>query len=140
MTFTLQELATASDGELVGDGAQVITGAASLAEAGAGEVTFFGNPKYVALLRKTRASAVFVPVDFAEEVPQACIRVTDPAKAFEQVALKLAPPPIRFEPAIHPTAVIAPDVKLGARVSIQPHAVIEAGVTIGDDTVIGANS
>jgi UDP-3-O-[3-hydroxymyristoyl] glucosamine N-acyltransferase len=140
VTFTLQELAAMSDGELIGDGAQIISGAASLAEATPGEITFFGNPKYVPLLRKTRATALFVPLDFADDVPQAQIRVADPTKAFERVVLKLAPPPVRFAPMVHATAIIAPDAKLGARVSVQPHAVIEAGVTIGDDTVIGANS
>ena len=140
VTFTLQELAAISGGELIGDGAQVITGAASLPEAAPGEITFFGNPKYMPLLRKTRASAVFVPIDFADEIAQAQIRVPDPAKAFERIVLQLAPAPVRFAPMIHPTAVIAADAKLGARVSIQPHAVIEPGVTIGDDTVVGANS
>src|SRR5439155_3015251 len=61
VTFTLQELATMSNGKLLGDPARQITGAASLVEAIDGEVSFFNNPKYVALLRKTRASAVFVP-------------------------------------------------------------------------------
>jgi UDP-3-O-[3-hydroxymyristoyl] glucosamine N-acyltransferase len=140
VTFTLQELAAMSGGELIGDGAQVVTGAASLAEAAPGEITFYGNPKYMPLLRKTRASALFVPPDFNEPITQARIQVADPAKAFEQVVLKLAPAPVRFEPLVHPTAVVAPDAKLGERVSIQPHAVIEPGVTIGDDTVIGANS
>ena len=139
VTFTLQELATMSGGELIGDGAQVITGAASLPEAAPGEITFYGNPKYIPLLRKTRASALFVPRDFAEPIAQAQIRVADPAKAFERVVLRLAPPPVRFPPMVHPTAVVAADAKLGERVSIQPHVVIEPGVTIGDDTVIGAN-
>ncbi len=129
-----------SDGELIGDGGENISGAASLAEAAPGEITFFANPKYMPHLRKTRATAVFVPVDFAETIPQAQIRVADPGKAFERVVLKLAPPPVRFEPMVHPTAIVAPDAKLGARVSIQAHVVIEPGVTIGDDTVIGANS
>jgi UDP-3-O-[3-hydroxymyristoyl] glucosamine N-acyltransferase len=79
-------------------------------------------------------------MNFTEAIPPARIRVANPEKAFEQVALKFAPPPIRYEPMIHPSAVIAADVKLGARVSIQPHAVIESGVTIGDDTVVGAGS
>ena len=140
MTLTLQELASLSGGELVGDPALVITGAASLGDAVKSEITFFANPKYVAQLRCTRASAAFVPVDFTETIETAQIRVANPEKAFEQIALKFAPPPIRYEPMIHPTAVIAPDVQLGARVSIQPNAVIERGVKIGDDTVIGANS
>lgn len=140
MTFTLQELASISGGELVGDPALAITGAASLAEATAGEITFFANPKYASQLRSTRASAAFVPADFTQPIEPAQIRVADPENAFQQIALKFAPAPIRYEPMIHPTAVIAADAKLGARVSIQPHVVIERGVTIGDDTLIGANS
>ena len=54
-----------SGGEVVGDPKLKITGAASLAEATSGEISFFGNRKYIGLLRKTRASDVFVPPDFA---------------------------------------------------------------------------
>src|SRR5436853_7128003 len=68
MTLTLQELATTSGGELIGDPSLQITGAASLAEATPGEISFFGNPKYIHLLRKTRASAVFVPPKFVEPI------------------------------------------------------------------------
>jgi UDP-3-O-[3-hydroxymyristoyl] glucosamine N-acyltransferase len=140
VTFTLEQLANTSGGELVGDPSLQITGAASLAEATPGEVSFFANPKYIGLLRKTRASAVFVPADFAESITPAQIRVSNPTKAFEQVVLKLAPKPIQFVPGIHPTAVVDPSAQLGERVSIQPHAVIEAGTKIGDDTIIGAGS
>jgi UDP-3-O-[3-hydroxymyristoyl] glucosamine N-acyltransferase len=138
VTFTLEQLAKTSGGELVGAPSLQITGAASLAEATTGEVSFFANRKYIGLLRKTRASAVFVPVEFAEPIPAAQIRVSNPTKAFEQVVLKFAPKPITFAPGIHPTAVIDPSAQLGQRVSIQPHAVIEAGARIGDDTIIGA--
>jgi UDP-3-O-[3-hydroxymyristoyl] glucosamine N-acyltransferase len=139
VTFTLQELAAMSGGELVGDGAQTITGAASLAEATAGEVTFFADARYMTQLRKTRASAVFVPTDFSEEVAPALIRVAQPAQAFQQLVLKLAPPPLKFEPGVHATAIVSPEANLGARVSVQPHAVIERGARIGDDSVVGAN-
>ncbi len=140
MTFTVKELAALSGGELVGDSTLKITGAASLGEATQGEISFFANRKYVALLRKTRASAVFVPPDFAEPINAAQIRVSNPTKAFEQVVLKFAPKPITFTPGIHPSAVVDPSVQLGDRVSIQPLAVIEAGAQIGDDTIIGAGS
>src|SRR5213083_2608703 len=140
MTFTLQQLATTSGGELVGDPSLQIMGAASLGDATPGEISFFANRKYVALLRKTRASAVFVPPDFAEPINAAQIRVSNPTKAFEQVVLKFAPKPITFTPGIHPSAVVDPSVQLGDRVSIQPLAVIEAGAQIGHDTIIGAGS
>jgi UDP-3-O-[3-hydroxymyristoyl] glucosamine N-acyltransferase len=138
--FTLEQLASLSKGELHGDPSAKITGAASLTEANTGEITFLGNRRYLSLLRKSRASAAFVPQDFAEEISPAQIRVADPAKAFEQIVLRLAPKPIAFSSGIHPSAVIAESVKLGARVSIQPNVVIEPGVTIGDDTIIGAGS
>ena len=140
MNFTVKELAALSGGELVGDSTLKIIGAASLGEATQGEISFFANRKYVGLLRKTRASAVFVPPDFAEPINVAQIRVSNPTKAFEQVVLKFASKPITFTPGIHPSAVIDPSAQLGDRVSIQPLAVIEAGAQIGDDTIIGAGS
>ena len=140
VTFTLKELAAVSGGKLVGDPTLKITGAASLGEATSGEISFFSNRKYIAVLRKTRASAIFVPPDFAEPINAAQVRVSNPTKAFEQVVLKFAPQPITFAPGIHPTAVVDPSAQLGERVSIQPLAVIEPGTKIGDDTIIGAGS
>ena len=129
-----------SGGELVGDPALKITGAASLGEAVLGEISFYSDPRYGPLLRKTRASAVFVPADFTEAITPAQIRVSNPTKAFEQVVLKFAPKPIRFAPGVHASAVVDPSAHLGERVSIQPYAVIQAGARIGDDTIIGAGS
>ncbi len=129
-----------SGGELAGDPKLNITGAASLAEARSGEISFFADRKYIGLLRKTRASAVFVPPDFAEPLAPAQVRVPNPTKAFEQVVIKFAPKPITFAPGVHPSAIVGSTVRFGERVSIQPHAVIEDGSQIGDDTIIGAGS
>jgi UDP-3-O-[3-hydroxymyristoyl] glucosamine N-acyltransferase len=140
VTFTVKELAALSGGELVGDPTLKITGAASLAEATRGEISFFTNRKYIGLLRKTHASAIFVPPDFAESINAAHIRVSNPTKAFEEVLLKFAPKPITFAPGVHSSAVVDPGAQLGERVSIQSLAVIEPGARIGDDTIIGAGS
>jgi UDP-3-O-[3-hydroxymyristoyl] glucosamine N-acyltransferase len=129
-----------SGGELIGDPKLKISGAASLAEATSGEISFFANRKYIGLLRKTRASAVFVPPDFAEPLAAAKVRVSNPTKAFEQVVLKFAPKPIAFAPGVHASAIVGSSVRLGEGVSIQPHAVIEDGSKIGDNTIIGAGS
>ncbi len=98
MTFSLRDIATSSGGELVGDPALQINGAASLSEATPGEISFFANRKYIGLLRKTRASAIFVPPDFSEPIDAAQVRVSNPTKAFEQVVLKFAPKPMTFAP------------------------------------------
>lgn len=140
MTLTLQEIAKLCGGELIGDPNQEITGAASLAEAQPGEVSFFSDPRYGPLLRKTRASALFVLPEFSDAISLAQIRVANPSKAFEQIVIKFGPKPVTYPAGIHPTAVVDPSAKLGAGVSIQPNVVIEASVRIGDETVIGAST
>jgi UDP-3-O-[3-hydroxymyristoyl] glucosamine N-acyltransferase len=140
VTYTLQEIAAISGGELLGDGTRKISGAASLAEATANEISFFANPKYAAQLRKTRASAIFVPADFSEQTEQIQIRVANPAKAFEQVVMKFAPKPVTFSAGIHPTAVVDPSATIGKGVSLQPYVVVEAGAIVGDHTVVGAGT
>jgi len=138
VSFTLQEIADLCGGELTGDPALKISGAASLSEAVPGEVSFYADPRYMSRLKKTRASAIFVTCDFSEKTDAAQIRVANPSKAFEQLVFKLAPKPIAFKPGIHSTAIVDPSAKIGRDVSIQPHTVIEANVSIGDKTVIGA--
>src|SRR5437016_14593230 len=95
-------------GELVGDPSLQITGAASLGEAVPGEISFYSNPRYGTLLRKTRASAVFVPPDFAESIATAQIRVANPIKVLEQIVLKCAPQPIAIAASIHSSTARQP--------------------------------
>ena len=140
MELTVQDLAALVGGQFVSGGDARITGAAAIADAGAGDVTFFGNAKYVAALKNCRATAVLVPPDFAESISPIAIRVPNPSLAFAKLLERLAPPPIIFAPGVHPTAVVAESVELGEGVSVQPNAVIESGAKIGANTVIGAGS
>jgi UDP-3-O-[3-hydroxymyristoyl] glucosamine N-acyltransferase len=140
--ITVQELAALVGGQFAsgsGDDAR-ITGAASIAEARAGDITFFGNAKYIVALKACKATAVLVPADFAETVPPLVIRCENPTLAFSKVLARFAPEPIVFPPGLHPSAVIAAGVELGENVSVQPHVVVEAGAKIGARTVIGAGS
>src|SRR2546429_9356218 len=84
VTFTVKELAALSGGELVGDSTLKITGAASLGEATQGEISFFANRKYVALLRKTRATAVFFSPGFFEPIKGAPSCGSNTTKTLEQ--------------------------------------------------------
>ncbi|HEY1770305.1 MAG TPA: UDP-3-O-(3-hydroxymyristoyl)glucosamine N-acyltransferase [Chthoniobacterales bacterium] len=138
MNFTLKELAEMSGGKIAGDPSLTISGAAPLADALAGEITFYGNQRYLAAFRKTRATAAFVPADFEEQIVAAQIRVVQPAKAFEQVALRFTPPPVTFPLGVHPSAIVAEGVSLGKNVSLGPNVVVEPGVRVGDGTRIGA--
>ena len=142
MEITVSELAAIVGGQLASgaDGSAKISGVSTLAEARPGDVTFFGNVKYLPQLRASKATVALVPSAFSEEVAVLCIRCENPTLAFSKAVEKFAPPVVRFVPGIHPTAVIGPGVRLGAGVSIQPYAVIEDGVSIGEDTIVGAHS
>ncbi|MBP1696351.1 MAG: UDP-3-O-(3-hydroxymyristoyl) glucosamine N-acyltransferase, partial [Deltaproteobacteria bacterium] len=60
MSKKLKELAEWVDGTVVGDGEIEISGVAAIEEAGAGQIAFISNPKYLPHLSKTNASAVIV--------------------------------------------------------------------------------
>jgi UDP-3-O-[3-hydroxymyristoyl] glucosamine N-acyltransferase len=138
---TVRSLAAQVGGVVLGDGGDVIiTGVNDLRSAGPDEISFLGNAKYEPLARTSRAGAILVSADDAAGLSGTRIQVESPSAAFGRICQLFAPPPVRFAPGLHPTAVIAPDAVLGEGVSIQPHVVIGAGVRIGGGTVVGANS
>ena len=140
VNITVAQVAALVGGEVeCAHTATVLTGVASIAAAMEGSLTFFGNPRYLAALKTTRATAALVPLDFTEEIPAIKIKVENPSFAFSQIVEKTAPDPVLYPPGIHPTAVIGENVILGENVSIQPYAVIESGVKIGSGTLIGAH-
>lgn len=145
MDVTVEELASLVGGRVAGSPGSEhipdvrITGAASISEAQKGDLTFFGNPRYLGALKSSHATCALVPEDFEEEIPAIPIRVANPTLAFSQILERFAPRPIEFAPGVHPTAVIGGNVQLGAGVSVQAHAVIEPGAIIGEGTFIGAN-
>lgn len=142
MEFTVREIATIVGGKLFSErGAEKkIRGVAAVTEAGEGDITFFGNPRYLAQLKASHATAALVPVGFSEEIPAVQIQVEKPSLAFAHLVERFAPPPIQFKPGIHPTAVVGRGVILGDNVSVQPYVVIEDDARIGANTVIGAFS
>ena len=138
MALTVEEISRRLGGRLEGEGTAAITALAAIKEAKSGDITFLANPRYAHEVPGTRASAVIVAEDWQGACPAALIRVKDPNLAFTEVASWLAP---RLTPAfsgIHPTAVIAPDARLGIDVAVGPAAVIEPGAVIGERTLIGA--
>ena len=134
---TLSELAAELQGQIVGDGSIVIRGVAGIREALPGDITFIANPRYDAYLDETRASAVICgPEPRRPAVP--LLVVENPYLAFQRVVRIFRPDTHRPPPGVHPTAVVAADVTLGAAVSIGPHCVVESGVRLGDRVVLSA--
>lgn len=141
MTATVNELAALVGGQIVsGVGDAEITGVASTLDAIPGEITFFGNKRYLSELATCEATAILVPLDFELDIPPILIRVEDPTSAFTKLIERFMPPQRAAASTVAVSAVIEENVALGDGVSIGPHAVIEAGTTIGSETIIGAGT
>ena len=152
----LRQLAERLQCRLEGDGEIEIARVTGLDQAGPGDLAFFANPKYIAALRATRASAVILAED-APPAPCAMLRARNPYLSFAE-ALDLLTPPERPRPSVHALSAIGQDVvlgedvaigafavvgdgaRLGSRVVLHPHAVIGRGVEIGDDSVVHAHA
>ena len=137
--ITVAELARKLGAVFEGDGSCRITGIAGIRDAAPGDVTFVAHPRYASNAASTKASAVIVAKNWTRPCPAlALIRADDPDRAFAQIAILFAPPPVILPPGIHATAVIAEDVQLGVDVRIGPHCVLEPGVKVGDRTSLYA--
>jgi UDP-3-O-[3-hydroxymyristoyl] glucosamine N-acyltransferase len=114
-----------------------VTGVAGIEDAGPQQITFISNPKYAAQAKSTRAAAILVTPDFPAE-GRPLLRHANPYLAFAR-ALELFYQPPKYEPGIHPTAIIDPSARIGSGAHISPYVVIGEGVVIGDDAVLLAH-
>lgn len=152
--MTLADLAARLGCRLEGDGAIEIARIATLDQAGAGDLTFLANPKYTQAAQQTKASAIILSED-ASPAPCAMLRSAHPYRSFAE-ALALLARNERPPDGVHPTAVVAPDARVGRgasigafvvvgagadigdRVVLHPHVVLGPGVRIGDDSILHA--
>jgi len=135
---TLFELAEIVGGKVIGDGNAEIWKAASIEEAGPGDITFLANPRYAAHLKSCKASAVIVGDGAATESPpsgRAYLEVANPYLAFAKV-LALINPPRRYEAGVSPLASVHSTAKLADGVSVFPFVYISEGVSVGRGTVL----
>jgi UDP-3-O-[3-hydroxymyristoyl] glucosamine N-acyltransferase len=145
----LADIATLAKAQLVDPSraGHVITGLASLDEAGPMHLTFFDNLKYADQLKATKAGACLVSPRFEAQVPGhvAALRVAQPFRAFVRVAREwhgdaLRPQSWVGNDGIAPSAIIDPTARLEDGVIVDPLAVIGPEVEIGSGTVIGAGA
>ncbi len=130
VNVTVRQLAELVQGQLEGDGDQVICAARPVHEAEPGHITFLDNAKHVAKLQASRASAAVVSVD-TPRGDKSVIRIADPLAAFVTIAQKLHGRPMPAPSGIDPRAAVDPHATIGPDVSVAAFATIGAGVTIG---------
>lgn len=114
-----------------------IKGLNGIEDAGSGELTFVSNPKYAAVARTTKASAVIVAEDFPA-ISAVMLRVKDPYLSFAR-ALELFHPAQEYAPGVHRTAVIDSTARIGKGAHIGPYVVVEEDVEIGAQAVLLAH-
>ncbi|RJO64613.1 MAG: UDP-3-O-(3-hydroxymyristoyl)glucosamine N-acyltransferase [Candidatus Omnitrophota bacterium] len=138
MRKTLKEIADFVGGKVVGDETIAVTGVAGIQDAQAGEITFLANPKYLPFLERTRACAVITSTD-TKSAKKPLILAENPSLAFVKAVSFIVPEEAVHPRGLHPTAVIGKDACIGKNVSVGPYAVIEDGVSIGENSVIYAH-
>lgn len=139
-SMTAREAADLVGGRIEGDPAILLSGVAGLREAEAGQIAYLEDPRYAPLLATTRASLVVLAPDVPppEGRQLNILRAERPGAAFGRLVEVFAPPPVRFAPGVHPSAVVARNAKVASSASIQAHVVIEEGAEVGERAVLGA--
>jgi UDP-3-O-[3-hydroxymyristoyl] glucosamine N-acyltransferase len=134
LNMTLDEIAKAVGGEIVGNRGLVITGLNSLNDAGPSEISFFSDRRYEESLRTTRAGALLISHKTGLfKGPQ--IIVSNAELAYAKVATLLAPPVSRHS-GISQRAVIHEESHIGKDVSVYPMVYVGQGAEIGDGATL----
>lgn len=122
MKFTAEQIAQMTGGAIEGNPQAAVWDFAKIEEGHAGALSFLSNPKYEQFIYTTQSSIVLVSRDFVAQKPVAAtlIRVDDPyvtlSALLQMVSAQLNP----------------------RRRGIEPGAVIAEGVSVPDDSYVGA--
>ncbi len=148
MQFSAQQISVLINGKVEGDPSTVVSSFAKIEEAGPGDVSFLGNPKYEPFLYKTQAGILIVndDLELKAAVPSTLIKVKDAYAAFailmEQYQKLVSGEQKGIEEPvfIHPTAQIGDDVFIGAFAYIGENAIVEDGAKVHGQVYIGRHA
>ncbi|MFN7773493.1 MAG: LpxD N-terminal domain-containing protein, partial [Planctomycetota bacterium] len=148
MSISLQQIAELVGGQVHASPNLHITGAASIARAAAGQLTFVTSPQHwQQFLASPAAAAIVSGIDLSgidlsagnvsgsePTKTKPCIVVQDAEAAFAKVVAYFCPPVRRPRVGVSPAAQIAPSAVIEADVDIYP------GAFVGEGTVISRGS
>ncbi|MCF5919675.1 LpxD N-terminal domain-containing protein, partial [Xanthomonas perforans] len=86
MRLTASAIAEQFGLTVVGDGTTEVSGVATLAHAGAGQLSFLSNPRYRPQLADTQAAVVVLRADDADAAKGTALVAKDPYTAFAKIA------------------------------------------------------
>lgn len=137
--YDLATLASLLNVELVGDSATKINALATLTSAGAGDLSFYHNPRYFNELRNTQASAIILSEKVADSYPGNKLISDNPYICYARASHLFKLDAARQD-GLADSAKIHSSAKLGSNVSISENVVIAENVSIADDVSIAANT
>jgi UDP-3-O-[3-hydroxymyristoyl] glucosamine N-acyltransferase len=135
--YTLAELAGQLGAELRGDAACKVTGLASLPDASDTDISFLSDRKYLSVLKSSKAAAVIVTAEHANEVSGNALISDNPYLEFAKLSCLFDDRPV-LTTGIHSTAQVAETATISASAAIGPNVVIEAGAKIAEGAEVGA--
>ncbi|MDD2896563.1 MAG: UDP-3-O-(3-hydroxymyristoyl)glucosamine N-acyltransferase [Aliarcobacter sp.] len=141
--MTLQEIA-----EFIGIDCQEekeITGLNTLLDSNENQLTFLENKKYISDLKNTKAAAVLVTRENANEVPSTTIALVcdEPYLSLAKISKLFAPNVIELDgekPLVGGGTKVMPNVYIGKDSVVGSDCTIMAGAYIGDNVKIGNNT
>ncbi|KAA6310182.1 UDP-3-O-(3-hydroxymyristoyl)glucosamine N-acyltransferase, partial [termite gut metagenome] len=137
MEFSAKQIATFTQGEIVGDENITVYTFAKIEEGIPGALSFLSNPKYTPYAYTTQSSILLVNKDFVpeREIKATLIKVDN---AYESLAklLSLYEESKPKKQGVHSLASIAPTAQIGKNVYIGPFAYVGDNVVVGDDTLV----
>ena len=156
-TYSLENIASIIDGELVGDPNQLVSSLGSLQKASKDCISFVASKKFESFISVCSAGAIIVKKDFKPSDNKNYILVKDPYFAFAILSEMFDPIEDMFEgidlsnninpkadvadsAKIYQGAVIADTAQIHENVLIGPNVFIGPDCTVGEGTVIHANS
>jgi UDP-3-O-[3-hydroxymyristoyl] glucosamine N-acyltransferase len=147
-SYSLNELTQILGGQVLGDGATLITRVSSLKNAQSGDISFINDAKYLKDIHDCHASAFVLRERDAHATEHPKIIVDNPYAFFAKISTLLNPP--MFTPVgIAASAIVSPTAKIpascsighlvviGENVILGEHVIIKNGTVIEDGTIIG---
>jgi UDP-3-O-[3-hydroxymyristoyl] glucosamine N-acyltransferase len=130
MKISLSQIAALVQGNIIGDGEEMIGGAAPFELAGEGQITVAGNAKFLKKIGSCAAAAIIVPLDFETDTHN-LLQVDNPMVAFAKI-MQYFHPTIQPATGIDAGAAVGEDFKCGQNVTVGPQVAIGRQVTVGD--------
>jgi len=138
---TLTGAAITSPSRAEANGNRSFADVAPLDRAGANDVSFLDNVKYLDTFAESKAGACFVRPQYAGRAPKDTVLLVtaEPYYAYALTAQRFYPEP-NFTAVISPQAVVAKNAAIGKDCRIGAGAVIGENVKIGANSRIGSNT